>query len=243
MSTGEASTNPTFSFARRKAATVNRNRLLRVEVSGKSDCNFRRLVIWDDPSLRSSRENLWAPSHRIRKASITSHKSADEVFADFHYYTRAGWDGEDALPITEHTLQMAYDLIDKVLLDEPPPDPAPAANGSIGLEWWNGDARLFIDVGPDAEVRTYLNLGEGAHSEELFQWGQAELKGVLKRLFTRLYGRRVESGGTWRQHFEDLSYGSPDDLESADLLLTRTYGFAPSPIESSTETAEFIIVH
>ena len=44
---------------------------------------------------------------------------------------------------------------------EPVPDVAGAEDGSIGFEWWNGKARLFMDFEPSGLVRLYVRNDDG----------------------------------------------------------------------------------
>lgn len=44
---------------------------------------------------------------------------------------------------------------------------APAEDGSIGIEFWNAPARMFLDFGPGPIVTVYLNLADGSPSEQI----------------------------------------------------------------------------
>jgi hypothetical protein len=82
----------------------------------------------------------------------------------YEHYATPNWDGEDAEPITPQTLQYARRLLEVMPNRFGPPDIAPSADGSIGLEWVpdTGPLRkLFLDIGPGEEWRAYWTRRNG----------------------------------------------------------------------------------
>jgi len=107
----------------------------------------------------------------------------------YEQYATPNWDGEDAERITPQTLQYARRLLEVMPGTFGPPDIAPSADGSIGLEWVpdSGPLRkLFLDIGPGEEWRAYWNRrnGEfGRHPEKGFT---PATQRVLQELFDYL---------------------------------------------------------
>ncbi len=160
--------------------------------------------------------STWAP---LQRASISA-------LQDYDSYQVANWDGGGARPIAKTTLSAARSLLDSLRLEIPSPEAAPGADGTIGLEWWNGNARLFVDIGPGSEIRTYFNPGDGQSSEEAFQWGDAHLKGHLEKLFKQLYDMPVDAGGTLNLFIGNTSSANLDS-EVGTLFPVGMSGFVP----------------
>jgi hypothetical protein len=118
-----------------------------------------------------------------RATFITSQTDPLPGYEDYH---SANWDGDDAEPISPETLEAARDAIRSLSGEWPPPHAAPAADGTIGFEWWNDRACIYADFGPEDMVHTYINMGDGTPSEEdSFRWRHP----VSRERFTRLLGR------------------------------------------------------
>ena len=110
------------------------------------------------------------------------------------------WDGDDALPISKKVVAEAQSLLSLLMLDShPAPDVAPSADGSIGMEWWNGNARVFVDVGPEQLIRLYFNPGNGEpYEEEPIAWGQRNLMArVIYQLDLLYRSSRTETARAW----------------------------------------------
>lgn len=176
---------------------------------------------------RTTVEAPWTP---IKKLSSF-------VLNGYGAYERPNWDGFGSHPISSLTLSAAHELLNTLNSEIPAPEAAPGGDGTIGLEWWNGKARLFIDVGPKLDVRTYFNPGNGKSSEEFFQWGDSRLGAHLEKLFGQLYGRFAETGGTSSLVVENIFY----DRRSSELVnppTALTYGSGPSrDLTTSDKTA------
>ena len=71
------------------------------------------------------------------------------------------------------------------------PDAAPAADGSIALEWVSEDTahkldKLFLDIGPGEEWRAYWQLRSGEFGRLPHAGYSDETKIVLENLFNDL---------------------------------------------------------
>jgi hypothetical protein len=76
----------------------------------------------------------------------------------YEQYSEPNWDGHDAEPITAETLHYARWLLKVIPETFGPPDIAPSADGSIGLEWVperGSLQKLFLDIGPGQDWRAY----------------------------------------------------------------------------------------
>jgi hypothetical protein len=107
----------------------------------------------------------------------------------YEQYSEAAWDGHDAAPITADTLQYARKLLNVIPKTFGPPDIAPSADGSIGLEWVadSGPLRkLFLDIGPGTEWRAYWNRRSGEFGRLTGKSLSANTKRTLQKLFGEL---------------------------------------------------------
>jgi hypothetical protein len=126
----------------------------------------------------------------IRKAETLGRQnetlqSLDEIVEEC---SRPGWDGYDALPITEDAYLEARRLIRCLPLISfiPMPDITPEPNGGIALEWSKGTRRIFVaSIGGKNEI-TYAGLFgmNKTHGTEYF--GDA-LPSVFLENLKRLY--------------------------------------------------------
>lgn len=96
----------------------------------------------------------------------------------------SNWDGDGAVPISDDSLKSAKDFVLGILkAGYELPDIAPSADGSIGMEWWNGEACVFADVGPERITRIYYNpSNNGKYSEEPISWSMGSETIVMKAL-------------------------------------------------------------
>lgn len=141
----------------------------------------------------------------IRSTSFAS------IFAHFVGTNEANWDGEGARAISAVVLSHSREVIE-ILMEYgiPPPDIAPSADGSIGMEWWQADKRVFVDVGPEAVTRVYLNLGDGTpHKEETIEWATGT-RAITPRILQALALLRI--------------FQKPHPTE-----IIQIYGFGQSP--------------
>jgi hypothetical protein len=115
-----------------------------------------------------------------------------DPLAGFGEYSIAGWDGDDAAPISETSITAAREAARALQSTGFDPAIAPGADGTIGFEWWNGTACVYADFGPTNRVRTYLNLGDGTPSEKDDLWWTGERSAkILVALLERLYRSQV----------------------------------------------------
>jgi len=69
-------------------------------------------------------------------------QSLNEVFEEC---SEEGWDGYDALPITEEAYFEAIKLIKSLPVTSfPMPEVTPVPNGKIGLEWYREKRQVFV---------------------------------------------------------------------------------------------------
>jgi hypothetical protein len=115
--------------------------------------------------------------------------TADEL-ASYETLNQPNWDGHDAEPITKQTLDYARRLLGIMPETLGPPDIAPAADGSIALEWvperHNTLDKLFLDIGPGEEWRAYWMLRDGSFGRLLGRGYNADTSRVLDKLFDDL---------------------------------------------------------
>jgi hypothetical protein len=110
---------------------------------------------------------------------------ARDEFAELESYDFADWDLNGAEPITAETLRIAREFRDRLPLDWPRPDIAPASDGTIGLEWRIlGDSIVefaYVDVGPGDTIKARFVHSDGG-AEELPPYPLATSDPLLDRL-------------------------------------------------------------
>ncbi len=85
--------------------------------------------------------------------------------------SEAGWDGYDALPITQETYDEAVRFLSALPSWLPAPEIVPEPDGDIGFEWNFGKNRLLVASVDGANRITYAGLlrtGNKAHGTEVF---------------------------------------------------------------------------
>jgi hypothetical protein len=148
-------------------------------------------------------------------------QDVQDIFAEYDAFAEAGWDGEDAVPITSETIVLARLLLKNSEVFGAP-DAAPGADGSVGLEWWNGAGRLFVDIGPGKKIIVYTNLGNPV--ERPFQWGDEQLVPYLARQFALLFPERLGSDVAARLFGSSLGLVS-EGSNTGTKPLTEIFGF------------------
>lgn len=109
----------------------------------------------------------------------------------YEQYQKANWDQFEAEPITAETLAYARRLMRIMPTSLGAPDVAPAADGSITLEWVPEDMthkldKLFLDIGPDEEWRAYWKMRNGKFDRIGGHGLDDGTKLILKNLFDKL---------------------------------------------------------
>jgi len=82
----------------------------------------------------------WRKAETLGRLSEFLH-SIDELYGEC---STEGWDGYDALPITEDTCEEAKRFIKSLPINFPMPEIVPEPNGGIGLEWSKGNRLIFV---------------------------------------------------------------------------------------------------
>jgi hypothetical protein len=112
-----------------------------------------------------------------------------DLLAGYERYAVGDWDGEQAQAISAETTAATRSLIGVLPMTFGNPDVAPAADGTIGLEWVldSGPLRkLFIDVGPHTVWRAYWRLTNGRSGETQGRTSDPDFSGSIKALFRDL---------------------------------------------------------
>ena len=100
------------------------------------------------------------------------------------------WDGHGANPITRQTLNYARRLLGVMPETLGRPDIAPAADGSIALEWipegHHKLDKLFLDIGGGEEWRAYWLLRDGQFGRMTGKGYTVDSKQILHNIFNDL---------------------------------------------------------
>jgi hypothetical protein len=116
--------------------------------------------------------------------------TAHDPLASYEEYSAANWDADGAEPITPATLTFARHIMGLLPIGLGQPDVAPAADGSIALEWVPEEHhkldRLFLDIGPGEVWRAYWMLCDGTFGRLLGEGYADNTRPTLRKLFDDL---------------------------------------------------------
>jgi hypothetical protein len=140
-----------------------------------------------------------AVSDAITQIIVVPHHAATEVaplplpLSGYEQYQVPNWDQFDAEPITAETLAFARHLLRIMPISLGPPDVAPAADGSIALEWVPSNTthklnKLFLDIGPGTDWRAYWKMRDGKFDRLTGAGFHESTKATLDNLFAKLSG-------------------------------------------------------
>ncbi len=101
------------------------------------------------------------------------------LFEGFDDYSFSGWDGEEAVPISELTLIGAKNLISKLPREFRYPDAAPGIDGSVCMEWLIGEAEIFIDFNSDGSILVYANINGKKYKNGFSRFDNAAFKYIF----------------------------------------------------------------
>jgi len=111
------------------------------------------------------------------------------ALAGYDRYCIPNWDGDQAEPILQETVEATRSLLHVLPSNFGEPDIAPAADGTIGLEWIpdTGPLRkLFIDVGPKTIWRAYWKFANGEYGHAHGLTSDSDISDTMKTLFRDL---------------------------------------------------------
>lgn len=110
-------------------------------------------AIWRSNSITSAQNKSNIADEAIGKAL-----KRIGLFANL----KAGWDGEDGIPISSKAIQTAENLITQLRCV---PEVFPLSDGGIQLEWEYGDNYLEIEIHDSSILHLYYELADGNNSE------------------------------------------------------------------------------
>jgi hypothetical protein len=141
-------------------------------------------------SLTFVREKTGGTAHqKIVRLPTPSH--APDPLASYGQYAKSNWDGDGAEAITPETLAYARRILSLLPNTFGAPDIAPAADGSIALEWVPDSHakldKLFLDIGPGEEWRAYWLLRDETYGRLPSKGYTSNTKRILQKLFDDLH--------------------------------------------------------
>jgi hypothetical protein len=137
------------------------------EGKGGSGLQYRRTD--DGASLTGSRFEVPSPPPARVAGDETLEPdqvwgdSAIEALSGLEEYSEDDWDADGASAITSDLINLAANLLQHVPQNAALPDVAPAADGTVCMEWMTPSGLLWVDIGPD---RTALILTRIAGKRE-----------------------------------------------------------------------------
>ncbi len=158
----------------------------------RTDC----FSIWNFPSIgfgpevkalkRYYEEDIIS---ELKKTETLGHldealQSLNEVFEEC---SEEGWDGYDALPITEEAYFAAIKLIKSLPVTAfPMPEVTPELNGEIGLEWYREERQVFVASVSGRNEIVYAGLF-GVNKSHGTEYFGDSLPSVILENLKRLY--------------------------------------------------------
>lgn len=120
--------------------------------------------------------------------------SRPEALVGLEEYQIDNWDGEGALALSDEVIDDAASLLQSLPKYAPPPDVAPAADGTICMEFGESAKAIWIHVEPERKVAILVKQGD-QREEKHFYVHTASLIRYLKEQFEKLYRERSDPGG------------------------------------------------
>ncbi len=158
----------------------------------RTDC----FSIWNFPSIGFGPEVKALKRYyeedivgELKKTETLGHldealQSLNEVFEEC---SEEGWDGYDALPITEDAYFEAVKLIKSLPLTAfPMPEVTPEPNGEIGLEWYRKERQVFVASVSGRNEIVYAGL-LGVNKSHGTEYFGDSLPSVILENLKRLY--------------------------------------------------------
>jgi hypothetical protein len=98
---------------------------------------------------------------RLQSSSALGSSSVVDDLADIWEDCRhPGWDGYDAVPVSQDTLRNAYQFLEDYAMGWPRPSVGAEPDGQITFEWHHGPRRtLSVSVTPDGNLHYAALLG------------------------------------------------------------------------------------
>jgi hypothetical protein len=125
----------------------------------------------------------------LKKTEALGHmdEALQSLYEVFEECTKEGWDGYDALPITEEAYFAAIKLIKSLPVTAfPMPEVTPEPNGDVGLEWYRENRLVFVvSVSGKSEI-VYAGLF-GANKTHGTEYFGDSLPSIILENLKRLY--------------------------------------------------------
>lgn len=113
-------------------------------------------------------------------------KTTTELLAGLETYDYDNWDCEGAKAITQNVIGWTKAILELLPQSVPTPDIAPAASGSVCMEWERGGDFVWADVEPTGYL-LMLTKFSGKRSEAAIKIGDEKLRHHLATAFVHLY--------------------------------------------------------
>ncbi|MFP4381330.1 MAG: hypothetical protein ACLFUS_12585 [Candidatus Sumerlaeia bacterium] len=97
-------------------------------------------------------------------------KILDELSSVFEESCKAGWDGQEAIPVSSETLRLAEIFLLALPDDLPFPSPGAEPDGQITFEWYTSKSRIIsISIDPQSKLHYAALIGPSkAYGTERF---------------------------------------------------------------------------
>jgi hypothetical protein len=154
----------------------------------RAGAGYAGLLTSDDGELTATLGAFSGPTTSTCGAN-PRHEPQFNLFADYDRYEKASWDGESAEPVTAEVRAIAERICGHMRDIADAPDVAPGVDGSIGMEWYRGESKVWVDVGPGTHIVTYYNFGPGFRGALEFDSFSPQLVSCLRSFLSMLYQR------------------------------------------------------
>ncbi len=114
-------------------------------------------VIWSTPATYSDQESIRVGSV-AKPPDRNKYSLFSEIYSVYIEHLEPGWDGYDAIPISERTIDNALNLARLLPDGLPLPEVIPEPTGEIALEWYRDKTHVFIISIGDNNIVSYAGL-------------------------------------------------------------------------------------
>lgn len=110
--------------------------------------------------VASQYDNYWRPLHRSYSIGIGSTGLLEQLYDVRENCAYPGWDGYDAVPVSQEAYLNAFRFIESIPLEFPVPTVSAEPDGHVTFEWHVSPRRtLSVSVSPEGEIHYAALMG------------------------------------------------------------------------------------
>ncbi len=136
-------------------------------ISPLQKTEIAKYLTWFSDSSTILKASLSLPRENVVISSEERDTRISKALEELYEFRTPDWDGDGALALADVTIERTGLILKRIPTYFNMPDIAPAADGSVCMEWNSGADFLWVDVEQDGQVRTLKN-SEGQRNEKQF---------------------------------------------------------------------------